>query len=61
VKILTIVCGLGKGGTERTAQNFAIGFKENGHESKLLAVNIGGFREQILELNSEEIEQEVLS
>lgn len=52
MKILTIVCGLGKGGTERTAQNFAIGFKQIGHDSKLLAVNNGGLREQILQAKS---------
>lgn len=34
--ILTVVFTLERGGTERSAQNFAIGFKEMGHDSRVL-------------------------
>lgn len=38
MKILTIVFGLSKGGVERTAQNFAVGYKQLGHDSRILAM-----------------------
>ena len=37
MKILTIVFSLGKGGTERAAQNFCEGYGELGHDSRILA------------------------
>lgn len=48
LKVLVLVCDLNKGGVQRTAQNFADGFKEIGHESRLMAVNEGGSREKDL-------------
>lgn len=44
IKILSIVCDLEKGGTQRAAQNFAIGYKELGHDSRILALNGLGSR-----------------
>ena len=35
-RILTVVFGLNRGGTERSAQNFAIGYKEMGFDSRVL-------------------------
>jgi len=37
-KILTVVYKLKKGGTQRTAQNFANAYKELGHNSRILAL-----------------------
>lgn len=51
IKILSIVCDLEKGGTQRAAQNFAIGYKELGHDSRILAVNgLGSRYEEISNL-----------
>ncbi|MGB3586625.1 MAG: hypothetical protein WBA23_08805, partial [Tunicatimonas sp.] len=49
MKILTVVKDLGKGGTQRAAQNFCEGYKILGHNSRLYAVNEGGFRGDELE------------
>ena len=47
-KILVLVCDLDKGGVQRTAQNFADGFKKLGHRVRVLATNSGGIRESSL-------------
>lgn len=44
MKILTVVCGLGIGGTERTAENFSIGLMRCGHDVKVYASSEGGER-----------------
>jgi len=44
MKILTIVTALGKGGTERAAQNFALGYKKLGNDSRILVINDLGIR-----------------
>ncbi len=44
MKILTVVCNLEKGGTQRAAQNFCEGYYELGADSKILAVSGGGIR-----------------
>lgn len=44
MKILNVVYSLGKGGTERAAQNFATGYAENGNESRLLFTRQDGPR-----------------
>jgi glycosyltransferase involved in cell wall biosynthesis len=44
MKILTIVFSLGKGGTERAAQNFCEGYGELGHDSRILAAYGSGVR-----------------
>ena len=44
MKILTLVYSLGKGGTERAAQNFAEGYLLNGHDSRLLVTTQNGVR-----------------
>jgi glycosyltransferase involved in cell wall biosynthesis len=45
MRILTIVDGLGPGGTERVAQNCAVAYARAGHESAVLAYSGGGARE----------------
>lgn len=50
-KILTIVYDLGIGGTQRAAQNFAVAYKQYGHDSRVLTVYEGGVR--ALELEAE--------
>lgn len=42
MKILTVVCGLGIGGTERTAENFSIGLMRCGYDVKVYASSEGG-------------------
>ena len=49
MKILTVVWSLGKGGTERAAQNFAFGYSEIGHDSRLLYSRSDGIRRAYLE------------
>ena len=49
MKILTVVYSLGKGGTERAAQNFAEAYKLAGHDSRVLATKNGGPRVRELE------------
>lgn len=44
MRILTVVGGLTKGGTERAAQNFAEAYKNLGHDSRVLATRYGGVR-----------------
>ncbi|MGL5486328.1 MAG: glycosyltransferase family 4 protein [Shewanella sp.] len=48
MKILTVVCNLNKGGTQRAAQFFAQAFLDLGYESRLVAVKAGGIRETFL-------------
>ncbi len=48
VKILTVVFSLGKGGTERTAQNFACGYSKINCDSRVLCTRIDGPRRQYL-------------
>jgi len=49
MKILTVVYSLGKGGTERTAQNFAIGYANLGCDSRVLFTKEDGIRREYLE------------
>lgn len=49
MKILTVVYSLGKGGTERAAQNFAFGYSDIGHDSRFLYTRIDGVRREYLE------------
>jgi len=44
VKILTVVTDLGPGGTQRVAQNCAVGYRQRGVESAVLAYEGGGCR-----------------
>jgi glycosyltransferase involved in cell wall biosynthesis/cephalosporin hydroxylase len=44
LKILTVVCDLNKGGTQRAAQVFAEAYKEMGHDSRILSFYGGGSR-----------------
>ena len=53
MKILTVVYSLGKGGTERAAQNFAEGYHNFGWDSRILGQYEGGSR--IKELSQLEI------
>ena len=48
MKILTLVSDLEKGGVQRVSQNFADGYKKLGLDSRLVAVNGGGSRENDL-------------
>jgi glycosyltransferase involved in cell wall biosynthesis len=52
IRVLTIVCDLGPGGTQRVAQNCAIGYKKAGLESAVLAMNGGGSREESLSITN---------
>jgi len=47
-KILTLVSNLEKGGVQRAATNFADGYKLLGNDSRVLAANFGGSREENL-------------
>ena len=49
MKILTVVFDLGPGGTQRVAVNYAVGYKENGIESAVLAHRGTGVREEFLD------------
>lgn len=49
MRILTVVQDLGPGGTQRMAQNGALGYKRLGHESGVLAYRAGGPRRKPLE------------
>lgn len=53
MKILTVVVDLSKGGTQRAAQFFAEGYRELGHDSRLLACSSLGSRS--VELNEQNI------
>ncbi|HON82096.1 MAG TPA: glycosyltransferase family 4 protein [Methanoregulaceae archaeon] len=44
MKILTVVLNLEKGGTQRVAQNFAEGYHDLGHDSRILAIEGLGVR-----------------
>ena len=55
MKILTIVENLGIGGTERVAQNFAISYKLEGNDSKVLVTKSKGLREFIIAKHNIEI------
>lgn len=48
MRILTVVDGLGLGGTERAAQNYALAYQARGHPSAVLAVREGGLRAAVL-------------
>src|SRR4051812_39460016 len=49
MRILTVVHDLGRGGTQRAAQNFAISYRRLGYESGVLAINTSGSREAALD------------
>jgi len=49
MKILTVVCNLDKGGTQRAAQNFCEGYLDIGHDSRIIAMYKGGLRVNELE------------
>jgi glycosyltransferase involved in cell wall biosynthesis len=51
MKILTVVFDLGKGGTQRAAQNFCEGYSVLGHDSRVLAIDGSGHRRKELEAN----------
>jgi glycosyltransferase involved in cell wall biosynthesis len=55
MKILTIVENLGLGGTERVAQNFAIGYQNSNCETKVLATKSLGLRAEILATKNIEV------
>ena len=44
MKILTLVWSIGIGGTERAAVNYAIGYRQQGHDSKVLVLGEGDER-----------------
>lgn len=48
-KILTVVYSLGKGGTERAAQNFAFGYADIGCDSKIMFTRFDGLRREYIE------------
>lgn len=47
-KVLTIIYDLDIGGTQRAAQNFAMAYHVNGHDSRVLPVYQGGIRQSEL-------------
>jgi glycosyltransferase involved in cell wall biosynthesis len=49
MKILTVVYSLGKGGTERAAQNFACAYHDIGCDSKVMCTRLDGVRRQYIE------------
>ena len=49
MKVLTIVNGLGLGGTERAAQNFSVGYRNAGWDVKVLGLNGLGHRAVMLQ------------
>ena len=49
MKILNVAYSLGKGGTERAAQNFSFGYLEIGHDSRFLYTKRDGIRRGDLE------------
>ncbi len=49
MKILTVVFGLGIGGTQRTAENYSIGFKEKGHDVVVFSTKTDGIRRANIE------------
>lgn len=48
MKILNVVYSLGKGGTERAAQNFAFGYADLGHDSRVVFTRVDGVRRQYI-------------
>jgi glycosyltransferase involved in cell wall biosynthesis len=54
LKILTIVWSIGVGGTERAAVNYAIGYKQHGHDSKMLVLGEGD--ERLMDLQEAEVD-----
>ncbi len=50
MKILNVVYSLGKGGTERAAQNFSTAYADLGHDSRVLFTQTDGPRREGLEL-----------
>lgn len=67
MRILTVVCNLDKGGTQRTAQNFCEAYACLGHDSRLIALYGDGPRlQELQELGirvwvgfSDEVKQEI--
>ena len=57
MKILTVIYSLGKGGTERSAINFAIGYSNLNHDSRILVTKKFGIRKSVLEANKIKIYQ----
>lgn len=51
MKILTVVFGLGIGGTERAAQNFALAYSQLGHDSRVFCTGHDGTRGKELREN----------
>ena len=51
IKILTVVYSLGKGGTERASQNFALGYADLGHDSRVMVTRLDGPRRKRIEDN----------
>lgn len=49
MRVLTVVFSLEKGGVERVAQNFALGYLNAGCDSRLLFTDIDGFRRKYLQ------------
>lgn len=48
MRVLTIVSNLGPGGTQRSAQNYSMGYQQAGHPSAVLAYSGGGPRAEPL-------------
>lgn len=48
MRILTVLHNLGPGGTERVAQNYALGYRDAGLDSAVLAYAAGGVRADVL-------------
>ena len=57
MKILTVIYSLGKGGTERSAINFAIGYSNLNHDSRILITKELGIRKSVLDANKIKIYQ----
>ncbi|MBL7703052.1 MAG: glycosyltransferase family 4 protein [Ferruginibacter sp.] len=55
MKVLTIVNGLGMGGTERAAQNFSLGYRDAGCDVKVLGLNGLGVRSVMLQQEGIEV------
>lgn len=49
MRVLTVVCDLGPGGTQRAAQNYSLGYRSAGHEVAVLTYRGGGVRARALE------------
>lgn len=49
MKILNVAYSLEKGGTQRAAQNFAFGYYDTGHDSRVLYTRVDGIRRTYIE------------